>query len=397
MEEKTMKRIWALVLAAMLLFSLPSAFAQEPDWEHMTDEELYELAKQENPVINVYAISSRMQKTAEKFNKAYPGMEAIAYDLNQDEAIAKIKIEAETGNINADVLQCKDSAGEIYFDFFPENYLLTYFPADIVDKISNKSLLEYGFPFYASLNFWYYNTEMFPDEQPIRSWWDIVELDENGRQRFAVFTKEIGVEDTYLALFSSFVVNADLMEADYLAKYGKPIEFTYDPSVFGTEANNYGWEYIYRFTQLKMTFISDGDEVVQAVATSTEPALGFCSAGKITNRDENNWPVAWLTNLEPYTAVQNCNYLYVVNGTDNPAGSRLFIRFLMGGADGKSGGFDPFTKEGNWSIRDDVVNENNPFPIKDSGAIVTNIKEVYKIILDVKDFWTYNLSKSPNK
>ncbi|HQA98353.1 MAG TPA: hypothetical protein PLF62_10410, partial [Clostridia bacterium] len=187
-----------------------------------------------------------------------------------------------------------------------------------------------------------------------------------------------------------------LMEADYLAKYGKPIEFTYDPAIFGTEPNNYGWEYIYRFTQLKMTFIDDGDEVVEAIAKSSEPTLGFCSAGKITNRDENNWPVAWLTHLTPYTAVQNCNYLYVVEGTNNPAGGRLFIRYLMGGADGQSGGFDPFTKEGNWSVREDLVNENNPFPIKESGAIVTAIKDIYDIILDVHDFWIYNLSKSPN-
>lgn len=391
-----MKRIWALVLAMLLLLSLPSAYAQEPDWEHMTDDELYAQAKEEGGDINVYAISSRMQKVAEKFNEAFPGLNAIAYDFDQDEAIAKVKIEAETGNVNADVLQCKDTAGEIYFDFYPMGYITPFYPADIVEKISNKSLLEYGFPFYAALNFWYYNTEMYPDEQPVKSWWDIVELDENGHQRFAVITKEIGTEDTYLALFASFVINADQMEADYLAKYGEPIEFTYDPAVFGTEPDNYGWEYIYRFTQLKMTFIDDGDEVVEAVAKAGEPTLGFCSAGKITNRDENNWPIAWLTHLTPYTAVQNSNYLYVVNGTNNPAGSRLFIRFLMGGADGKSGGFDPFTKEGNWTIRDDLVNENNPFSIAESGAIVSSIKDIYDIILDVHDFWIYNLSKSPN-
>ena len=59
------------------------------------------------------------------------------------------------------------------------------------------------------------------------------------------------------------------------------------------------------------------------------------SAGKITNRDENSWPVSWVTNMKPYNAVLNTQFLYVVNGTNNPAGARLFIRFLMGGADGK--------------------------------------------------------------
>lgn len=390
-----MKKLGALVIAMLLLFSV-SAVLAEIDWEHATEEELYEMAKKEGGDINIYSISSRMQKVAEKFNKAYPGLNAIAYDLKQDEAIAKIKIEAETNNVNADVLQCKDTAGEIFYDFYPLGYITLYYPTDIVEQISNKPLLDYGFPFYASLNFWYYNTAMFPDAQPVNSWWDIIEQDENGKQRFMLITKEIGTEDTYLALFSSFVINADLMKEDYLAKYGKPIEFTYDPNVFGTEPENYGWEYIYRFTQMKMTFISDGDEVVEAVAKAQEPTLGFCSAGKITNRDENNWPVEWVTHLTPYTAVQNCNYLYVISGTDNPAGGRLFIRFLLGGQNADSGGFEPFTKTGNWSIRDDYVNPNNPFSIAESGAIVPDIKAVYDIILDVKDFWTYNLSKSPN-
>ncbi len=389
-----MKKLGALALAMLMLLSV-SAVSAQTDWEHATDEELYALAKEEGGDINIYAISSRMQNVAEKFNEAYPGLKATAYDLDQDEAIAKVKIEADTGNVNADVLQCKDNAGEIYYDFYPLGYIDPFYPADIVDKISNKALLDYGFPFYCSLNFWYYNTQMYPDGQPVSSWWDIVERDEKGNQRFAVITKEIGAEDTYLALFTSFVVNAEQMKADYLAKYGKEIEFTYDPSVFGTEPENYGWEYIYRFSQLKMTFIDDGDEVVEAVAKASQPTLGFCSAGKITNRDENSWPVSWVTNMTPYNAVLNTQFLYVVNGTNNPAGSRLFIRFLMGGADGKSGGFDPFTKEGNWSIRTDLVNDSNPFPIEESGAVVVPIKDIYDNILDAHDFWTYNLSKNP--
>lgn len=391
-----MKKFWVLALALMMLLSTASVYAADIDWEHATDEELYALAKEEPGDINIYAISSRMQKVADKFNETYPGLHAVAYDLDQDEAIAKVKIEAETGNVNADVLQCKDTAGEIYYDFYPLGYITSFFPADIVEKISNKTLLDYGFPFYSALNFWYYNTALYPDGAPVKSWWDIIEKDENGQQKFALITKEIGSEDTYLSLFSSFVLNADLMETDYLAKFGKPIEFTYDPAIFGTEPNNYGWEYIYRFTQMKMTFISDGDEVVEAVAKSTVPTLGFVSAGKITNRDENNWPIDWVVPLTPYTATQNSNYLYLISNNNSPAGGRLFIRFLMGGADGQSGGFDPFMKEGNWPIRSDVFNKKNPFAIEDAGAIVTNIKDVYDIILDVKDFWVYNLNSNPN-
>ncbi len=132
-----MKKLGALVIAMLLLFSV-SAVLAEIDWEHATEEELYEMAKKEGGDINIYSISSRMQRVAEKFNEAYPGLNAIAYDLKQDEALAKVKIEAETNNVNADVLQCKDTAGEIFYDFYPLGYITLYYPTDIVEQISNK-------------------------------------------------------------------------------------------------------------------------------------------------------------------------------------------------------------------------------------------------------------------
>lgn len=366
------------------------------DWSDKTDEELYEAAKKEGGTINVYTISSRMQKTVKSFMETYPELKAEAIDLDQDEAVAKIKIEAESGNINADVLQCKDTAGEIFYDFFPLGYVETYYPRDICSHI-DINLMRYGMPFYGSLNFWYYNTAAFPNGSPVTNWWDIIEM-KDGKQVYNLVTKEIGAETTYLALFASFILNADEMAAAYKEKYGKDIEYTYDASTFGTEPNNAGWEYLYRFTQMKMSFISDGDEITAAVHNSTAeaPTLGLASAGKLSNREDNGYTVDWVQNVKPFTAVQNTSYLYVVKGCDNQAGARLFIRYLMGGADGQGEGFDPFTKQGNWSIRDDYTNPNNPFSLKESGAITTNIKDVYDIILDVSDFWSFFLDKNPN-
>lgn len=370
----------------------------DESYNDMTSEELYELAKAEGGDINIYSISSRMQKTCDKFNEAYPELNAVAYDMDQDEAVSKIKIEAETGNINADLLQGKDCAGEIYYDFYPLGYLETYYPTDICSHIDD-NLEKYGMPFYSSFNFWYYNTKAFPDACPVTNWWDIVEIDEaTGKQKYNIVTKEIGSESTYIAFFSMFILNADQMEAAYKEKYGTDIEYTYE-AFDGLPENNAGVEFYYRFSQLKLTFISDGDEVVEAVQNSTaaSPTLGFCSAGKISNRDDNGWDVDWVTGLTPYTTVQNTNYLYVVTGCDNPAGVRLFVRFLMGEADGQGDGFSPFTKQGNWSVRDDYTNENNPFGLDGAGAIVSDISGIYEIYPSAQDFWIYSYSKSPNK
>ena len=56
----------------------------------------------------------------------------------------------------------------------------------------------------------------------------------------------------------------------------------YDGSGFEFEVpeNNAGLEYMWRFSQMQMTFIGDGDELVQAVHNSTkdDPALCLSSS-----------------------------------------------------------------------------------------------------------------------
>ena len=87
--------------------------------------------------------------------------------------------------------------------------------------------------------------------------------------------------------------------------------------------------------------------------------------------------------------------MYVVTGCKHPAGARLFIRFITGGADGKSGGLKPFSKEGNWPVRSDVECDWNPVGLAESGAVSADIAAINKVFLDTQDLWIYWLSISP--
>ncbi len=363
------------------------------EWSEKSDEELYEMAKEEvsngAKKIVVYATSSKMTKVKDDFIEAYPELELEVIDLDSDEVLSKAEIENDSGNINADVLQSKDVNGEVFFEHYEKGVLEPYYPKDICSHIDEANL-KYSFPLYASQAFWYYNTEAFPDGQPITSWWQIIEKNPDGSQKYRLFTKEIGQETAYLSLFASFINHADEMEANYKELYGEDLEYTYDPSGFEFEVpeNNAGVEYLWRFTQLQeMTFIGDGDELVHAVHNSTadDPALALASAGKIGNRDESGYNIAWCIGLKPYTALLNTESLFVVNGCDNPAGARLFIRFVTGGADGQSGGFKPFAKEGNWPLRDDIEDEKNPAKLPELGAIANELDTIYDIYPDVRD------------
>ena len=370
------------------------------EWSDMTDEELYEQALKEDTAINVYATSSKMLKAEEPFEEKYPGLDLIVSDLDSDEVLSKAQIEHETGNVTADVLQTKDVNGSVFYEWYNQGILEPFYPRDICAHIDEGNL-KYSYPLYASQAFWYYNTEAFPDGQPIDSWWQIIEKDENGKQRFRLFTKEIGQESAYLSLFASFINYADEMEKAYEDCYGEKLEYTYNANDFDFEVpeNNAGVEYLWRFSQAEMTFIGDGDELVLAVHNSTkdDPALCLASAGKIENQEESGYNIAWCINLKPYNALLNTESLFVAAGTNSPAGARLFIRYLTGGSDGESGGLKPFTKVGNWPLRDDVEDKKNPAKLEDLGARPNDIDAIYAIYPDVQDMWTYWLNKSPNK
>ena len=374
------------------------------EWSDMTDEQLYEMAKEEAAngakEITVYATSSKMLKAEEPFEDMYPELALVVADLDSDEVLSKAEIENQTNNITADVLQTKDVNGEVFHEYYANGVIEPFYPRDICAHIAEENL-KYSYPLYSSQAFWYYNTEAFPDGQPITSWWQIIEKDDAGNQHYQLFTKEIGQETAYLSLFASFIVNAEEMEQSYKDIYGKDLEYTYDASSFSfpVPENNAGVEYLWRFTQAKMTFIGDGDELVLAVHNSTkeQPALALASAGKIENREESGYNIDWCINLSPYTALLNTESMFVVSGCDNPAGARLFIRYITGGADCQSGGLKPFTKMGNWPLRDDFVDEKNPAKLSELGARANDLVSIYNIYPDVQDMWMYWLNQSPNK
>jgi len=368
------------------------------EWSDLSDDELYQKALNEDKdqTITVYATSSKMLKAEEPFEEMYPGLDLVVADLDSDEVLSKAQIENETNNITADVLQTKDVNGEVFHEYYDNGVIEPFYPKDICAHISEENL-KYSYPLYSSQSFWYYNTEAFPDGQPIHSWWEIIEKDDAGNQKFALYTKEIGQETAYLSLFASFIINADEMAQSYKDTYGTDLEYTYDASSFAFEVpeNNAGVEYLWRFTQAKMTFIGDGDELVLAVHNSTkeQPALALASAGKIENREESGYNIDWCINLSPYTALLNTESMFVVKGCDNPAGARLFIRYITGGADCQSGGLKPFTKTGNWPLRDDFVDEKNPAKLNELGARANDLVSIYEIYPDVQDMWMYWLNQ----
>ena len=399
-----MSKILSLALAVVMVLALSvPAMASEKDefigpiydeWSEKTTEELYQEALEEGGPITIYATSSKMLKVKDDFEEQFPGLTLEIQDLDNDEVIEKCRLEVDGENVYGDVLQAKDVNGQVFYEFYEDHYCDAYYPKDICEHIPETALM-YGYPLYTSQSFWYYNTEEYPDEQPITNWWQIIETNEDGTPKWKLFTKEIAEETAYMSLFTSFIVNADQMEQAYEDLYGEPLEYTYPTDGswefdFSQYENNAGVEYLWRFTQLAdtMTFIGDGDELVKAVHESLNgPTLALASAGKIENKEESGYNIGWLVNLEPYTGLQNYECLYVVHDCPHPAAARLFIRWLTGDADGSSAGLKPFQKTGNWVVRDDIEDEDNPVPLKETGAVDSDLQAIYDNFLNAQDMW----------
>jgi len=361
------------------------------EWSDMTSEELYELALKEpaEPII-LYSSSSKWSKVADTLTEDYPGLELQVEDMDTGEILPKFETEKCAGARTADMLFLKDGTGEIKIDFWPYGYLEYFYPRDICAQIDT-AYLEYGFPLYCGATMMYYSVNMFPDGAPISSWWDLLDED------LSVIMKNPSEDETALVVFCTMINNADKMAEGYKTKYGTDIEYTYDDSVeFGVikekvEPNNAGYEFIYRLSQKKhLTFIDDGDEIVAAVQKSSMKTIGVCSAGKMKNSTDED-PISWILDLDPFLTVPGINYMYVVTGTAHPAGVRLIMRYASGdlGGENTSRGFKPFTGMGNWSLRNDIPDENNPVAIGDTNSLPTNIPAVNPIYQITREFWDY--------
>ena len=106
-----------------------------PDYENMSMDELYELAKQEGGTITVYSTTTSAQTAAKKFQKQFPDLKVEYIESDTDSVSSRVKTESDSGHIAADVLMVKDNSGEVYYELVMENYLDLYYPKKVCEHI----------------------------------------------------------------------------------------------------------------------------------------------------------------------------------------------------------------------------------------------------------------------
>ncbi|MBQ7703616.1 MAG: extracellular solute-binding protein, partial [Firmicutes bacterium] len=266
------------------------------DWNHMSMEELYQKAREEGGTITIYSTTADADTARKYIRDQYPDLKFEYISCDTNTVMPKIEMEAQSGTPMADVLMVKDASGEVFNEYVLWDLIKIFYPKDVCDHISDE-MLRFGLPLYSTFNPWFYNTRMF-SEVPIKSWWDIVEgynedtqsfKDASGKntQYWTIFSKDI-TSPSYAALWAQLISDSDKMVEQYKKQYGKDLVYTYQshlkntPGVMELPENNAGVELFWRFSQMTITPLADGDAVVEAVHDSVNgPTLGLCSASKL--------------------------------------------------------------------------------------------------------------------
>ena len=356
------------------------------EWEQMadiyntgeTDEELYQKALEEGATVTLYSISSRCTKVAEAFMKKYPGLECVPFDISTNDLLEKVTKEHEAGAPTADVVHIKDQDGSMYLEYVANKIFYNYKPADIFSHI-DPIYTETQTPLYIELTQMFYNTETYPDGSPITNLWQLTEPQWKGK----IMMQNPLDNLAWGSWITGFCVGEEpqrLADA-YKSLYGEELTLS-------DGCENAGYEFLKRLHDNNPIFTASSDEIAEAVGTpgQSDPPVGFCASSKLRKAEENGWMFAPV-NLEPDTGIPAVNTLYIVEGSDHPSAAKLLVRFMMGGVDGDTGGYDPFNTLGGWPVRDDLDPAEGSTPFQEINVAPFDAEEIYYNYNTVRDFW----------
>ena len=303
-------------------------------------KELYEAAKGEG-ILKIYTVSSRLFDVAESFQKQYPGLLVEVNYYRAEEMTEKIKQNHESESYDCDLLFITNGDGSLTEDLIPKKLAYRYVPYDIKDKLRTGGSEQY-LSVLLEVPLLTYNEDYYEDT-PVSNWWELTEEKWRGKLYITDPSKSM----ISYTLFSMFIKNSDKMEASYEAHFGKKFEAS------GSESA--GEAFIRLLIENGLNVVNDSDDVANAVALpgSKSDAVGILNASKLRLRDQG-YPLQVCYELDPFAGVINPANIMIAGGAKNINSAKLFIRWILGEADGTGEGGKPFLQEGAWPSRADV-------------------------------------------
>jgi iron(III) transport system substrate-binding protein len=309
-----------------------------------TPEELYAAALKEDMLI-VYSTSTRMMEVAKSFEAHYPGLLVRVVHMREGELYDKLLENHEARDFAGDLIISADGAGIMTRELLPRGIAVKYVPFDIADSIlpgnnedflmlaGEASMLQYNDSYYS--------------EAPINNWWELTEEKWRGMVYMSNPVRSI----TTLAFLCKAVEYSDMMAQAYEDLYGHPLEIP--------PGENAGHVFIRWLVENDVVIVNSSDEVAEEIGSpgSHSPSLGIAISSKTRLRDLG-YEITNHFGMEPFAGVYTSVSIMMAGGAPNVNAAKLYVRWLLGEADGQGEGYKPYLQSGAWSVRGDVRDES---------------------------------------
>jgi iron(III) transport system substrate-binding protein len=315
--------------------------------EKMSNEQLYELAKQESGSLKVYSTTSLCGTAAELFMTKYPGLKVAYSSVGETDMFTKLETEIGTAADGADMalLQNAYLMQSLLID---EGSLLNYFPQMYKDVIP----AEYQSPtamLLVNKLFMWNNTG---GDIGLDNIWQLAEPEYKGKIYFKdPNTEPVGMN--FLIMLTSPEWNAKI-EAAYKDLYGKA----------WTQTNNKlpsaAHEWIDKFlANCSFEYTADGG-IATGLTNGAPGNVGLFVFSKLRGNAAAREKLSVAADLNCFAGFMYPTYAQVCKDTDMPYTSALFINFIL-----SEEGSSPWTNEGvmgNYSV-------NTSIPLRDGTGI----------------------------
>lgn len=315
--------------------------------EKMSNEQLYELAKQESGSLKVYSTTSLCGTAAELFMAKYPGLKVAYSSVGETDMFTKLETEIGTAADGADMalLQNAYLMQSLLID---EGSLLNYFPQMYKDVIP----AEYQSPtamLLVNKLFMWNNTG---GDIGLDNIWQLAEPEYKGKIYFKdPNTEPVGMN--FLIMLTSPEWNAKI-EAAYKDLYGKA----------WTQTNNKlpsaAHEWIDKFlANCSFEYTADGG-IATGLTNGAPGNVGLFVFSKLRGNAAAREKLSVAADLNCFAGFMYPTYAQVCKDTDMPYTSALFINFIL-----SEEGSSPWTNEGvmgNYSV-------NTSIPLRDGTGI----------------------------
>ena len=384
-----MKRILSIVLALLLVMSAFS-FASAEDVkdalakaQSMTNEELYELAKQEAAAgaqLNFYSTTSFAEKAAANFMAAYPELKLVYAEIDDGETYTILGNTIGSGVKDSADMALTQNGPDLKTYLLDEELSYVYFPEAMKDVVDEKNQNPAIVTFINSL-FIYHNGNGSVNFTNV---WELTEEAWKDKIFFKDPTKE-----TVNLNFLMMLTNpewTERMAAAYEARYGK----AWESDKFASAS----YEWIDLFLKNVNYTYTSASKMATGIASGAAGNMGlfvFSKLRKVDEADRGNLTVVQFENeVEGFSGFMYPVYATVCKDTECPYTCALFINYLLS-AEGFAGEKSWNSSQGYYSPNttiekpDDIEDEAYAYwmprlVFEDLDYIYDNYVDIYEFI-----------------